>query len=230
MKTSKVDTRHEQARMDQNFKAELRKSLRQRRARLNATTRMCLEGQINHHLLAWLSGRPEQKIAAYWPVRGEVDIRPALKQLSASERQLYLPRVDEQQTGQMQFVPWDPSDTQTELNRYGIPEPANVNPCSAENLDLILAPLVAFCPQGGRLGAGAGYYDRACAKLDRQRTWFVGLAYGFQSVEGLPQEPWDISLDGIITEQGIIACNERLAASLHQHSDEQERSEWPTGS
>lgn len=215
--------------MDRNFKAELRKSLRQRRARLNATTRLCLEGQINHHLLLWLSGRPEQHIAAYWPVRGEVDIRPALKQLSASERQIYLPRVDPLQTGKMSFVVWDPSNPDTELNRYGIPEPENINPQPAEAMDLVLAPLVAFCPQGGRLGAGAGYYDRACAKLDRNHTWFIGLAYGFQTVEGLPQEPWDVPLDGIITEQGIIACNERLAASLHVPNDEQERSEWPTG-
>lgn len=219
----------QQTTMDQDFKQSLRKTLRQRRAQLDATTRLCLEGKINRHLLHWLGSRNEQHIACYWPVRGEVDVRPTLNQLSASGRHIYLPRISEQQAGLMHFVPWDPDTITEHLNRFGIPEPPDVNAKSASDLDIILAPLVAYCPHGGRLGAGAGYYDRACAKLDRNRSWFIGLAYGFQLVEGLPQEPWDIPLDGVITEQGFIACNTRMAEALPAASTDQEHNEWPIG-
>lgn len=213
----------------QSFKENLRRQMRRHRRQLTATQRLYLEGSINRHLLRWLCGRPEHHIAAYWPVRGETDIRPALRELSSSGREVYLPGVDEEQHGLMRFAPWDPQASLPRLNRYGIPEPELTHVVDAAALDLILAPLVAFCPQGGRLGAGAGYYDRACARLDRQHTWLIGIAFSFQEVENLPLEPWDIPLDGVFTEHGLMACNPRLEATLAPPLNDQEHDEWPTG-
>jgi 5-formyltetrahydrofolate cyclo-ligase len=74
-------------------------------------------------------------------------------------------------------------------------------------LDVILMPLVAFDGQGNRLGMGAGYYDRTLAFLRHRRHWrkprIIGLAYEFQRMPALPAEPWDVPLDGIITEAGF---------------------------
>jgi len=75
-------------------------------------------------------------------------------------------------------------------------------------LDLILLPLVAFDKSGHRLGMGGGYYDRTLAFLAHRRLWrkphLLGTAYQFQQLETLPTQPWDIPLDGIATEQGVL--------------------------
>ena len=74
-------------------------------------------------------------------------------------------------------------------------------------LDLVFAPLVAFTPQGERLGMGGGFYDRTLARRRHFRFWrrprVFGLALELQKREWLPTEPWDVALDGIATEGGL---------------------------
>ena len=87
--------------------------------------------------------------------------------------------------------------------KFGIMEPA-YNPereIHSEDLNLIIAPLLAFDRDGGRLGFGMGFYDSllgecACPK--------IGLGYSFQEVDLVPREPHDQELDIIITEKEII--------------------------
>ncbi len=73
-------------------------------------------------------------------------------------------------------------------------------------LDALILPLLAFDTQGQRLGMGGGFYDRSLAALRHRRRWrrprLLGVAHGFQEVSELPREPWDVPLDGIVTEQG----------------------------
>ncbi len=70
--------------------------------------------------------------------------------------------------------------------------------------DLVLVPLLAFDPYGGRLGQGGGYYDRTLAQLRAERPVFVlGLAYAGQEVERLPAETHDQPLDAVLTETGL---------------------------
>jgi len=85
----------------------------------------------------------------------------------------------------------------------GIPAP----PQEAEAVlpDLVIAPLLAFDRAGGRLGQGAGHYDRAIANLRRCKSVFVlGLAYAGQELPQIPMEPHDQRLDAILTETGYI--------------------------
>jgi 5-formyltetrahydrofolate cyclo-ligase len=71
-------------------------------------------------------------------------------------------------------------------------------------LDIILLPLVAWDTQGHRLGMGGGYYDRSLAGV--QNVIKVGLALELQKVEALVTEPWDIRMDFVATENGLIQC------------------------
>lgn len=71
--------------------------------------------------------------------------------------------------------------------------------------DVLLVPLLAFDRQGGRLGYGAGYYDRTIADLrasGRVRT--LGLAFAAQEVAVTPRENHDVLLDGVVTETGLL--------------------------
>jgi 5-formyltetrahydrofolate cyclo-ligase len=67
---------------------------------------------------------------------------------------------------------------------------------------------VAFSATGDRLGMGGGYYDRSFAfRLQSSAPpRLVGVGYGFQRHDGLRAEPWDVPLDAVVTEDGLLAC------------------------
>ncbi len=99
----------------------------------------------------------------------------------------------------------------TRLNRFGIPEPAvrRSDLLQAHNLQLIIVPLVAFDAQGGRLGMGAGFYDRTFAFLNSRKYWHspsvIGAAHSFQQIDRVPQDSWDVRLGGVVTEKAFLA-------------------------
>jgi len=108
-----------------------------------------------------------------------------------------------------EFADWTPSQPLRD-NRFGIGEPTG--PARAlKQLDLLLLPLVGFSDDGGRLGMGGGFYDRTLGALKlEERPLLLGLAYAAQQVEILPMDPWDVRLDGVLTERGLLRCSERM--------------------
>ena len=83
---------------------------------------------------------------------------------------------------------------------YGILEPRSSGGKKTKfpNLDVIFVPGLAFDKAGGRLGRGAGYFDRYLAK--HKITVKIGLAYKEQIVKKVPVEKHDVRLDFIITD------------------------------
>lgn len=70
---------------------------------------------------------------------------------------------------------------------------------------LMLMPLAAFDRRGHRIGYGAGYYDRAIARLHVRglRPRLIGVAFDCQQVERVPDEQHDIVLDQLLSESGL---------------------------
>ncbi len=150
----------------------------------------------------WAAAR---RVAVYIAMDGELDPAPLAAAARAAGKQVYLPVLGERDDEPMVFLPWNP-DTPLAPNRFRIPEPVTGAPVAAQELDLVLAPLVAFDLRGHRLGMGAGFYDRSFAFLqDRRitRPLLLGLAYARQQVDSLPPEPWDVPLVGVATEQQL---------------------------
>ena len=98
---------------------------------------------------------------------------------------------------------------QWQFNRYGIREFVTRRHVRAWQLDAIFMPLVAFDDKGSRLGMGAGYYDVSLAHLRNRKFWrkplLIGVAFECQKVRHIPSEPWDVSLDAVITEKKIYS-------------------------
>jgi 5-formyltetrahydrofolate cyclo-ligase len=88
---------------------------------------------------------------------------------------------------------------------YGIKEPMEeyMRPVSPEQLDLIIVPAVAYDRCGYRIGYGGGYYDRFLSSLDKDIVT-IGIAFDIQIVGEVPVQPFDIPVDMVITESGII--------------------------
>jgi len=191
----------------QDRKAELRARLLETRASLHPHQRQRADRQICAHLLRLLGERDCLDVAAFVPFRGEPDLLPAMQALSEAGRRVWLPVVD---GSTMTFRRWSPG-MQMKPNRFGIPEPADGRVTDAQRLELVLMPLVAFSPNGTRLGMGAGFYDRTFAFANTNPAagpWMVGMAYALQQVDSLPSQPWDVPLGAVITERGLQVFRE----------------------
>lgn len=64
--------------------------------------------------------------------------------------------------------------------------------------DVIIVPMLGFDASLQRIGYGGGYYDRLLAEQPQAKK--IGVCYESGKVEQIPVEPYDISLDMIITE------------------------------
>jgi 5-formyltetrahydrofolate cyclo-ligase len=86
---------------------------------------------------------------------------------------------------------------------FGVPEPiGNEILATGKNVDTIILPMLGFDRTGGRIGYGAGYYDRFLAKNKNVRK--IGIAFACQEYDNLPADENDIPMDYIITEEGIV--------------------------
>ena len=141
-------------------------------------------------------------IGIYHPVNGEVNTFELINFMWSIDQQVFLPIIDKKNLlfGRVN------ADSKLKKNRFGIPEPSITKSIqmSANLLDMIFVPLVAFDLNGFRIGMGSGYYDRTFEKRlsnkDAKDPVLIGLAYEFQKQECLNHQPWDVPLDMVVTE------------------------------
>ena len=138
-----------------------------------------------------------QTLGFYWPVRGEVDLRPLATELRARGYALALPAVTDD-TAPLEYRLWERSG-QLVKGRFGIPEPRGG---AAVRPDIILAPLAGFDLANYRLGYGKGYFDRTLAALE-PRPLAIGIGFELALVASVFPRPHDIAMDFILTEAAL---------------------------
>lgn len=186
----------------------LRKQMRAMRRALPAAERHRCARQLAGRVASLRAFRQAHHIAAYLAVDAEMDPAPLLERAWALGKQVYLPVLAGAPAAHLLFAPYHPHSAM-KANRFGIPEPVvpATNLLAPQRLDLVLTPLVAFDASGTRLGMGGGFYDRSFAfrgnPAHLPRPLLLGLAYELQKVAELSRQPWDIPLDGIVTEQAL---------------------------
>jgi len=184
-------------------RAALRRQLRQRRRALGAAAQQQGALAVARQLTRDSLFRRSRVIAFYLPNDGELSLLPLLERSWRMHKRCYLPVIMPDQ--HLRFAPFEPGDALA-ANVFGIPEPMRprFQLIDAKQLDLVLMPLVGFDGAGNRLGMGGGFYDRTLGFLRHRRHWrkprLLGIAHEFQHVPALPAQPWDVPLDGIVTE------------------------------
>ncbi|MCD8045815.1 MAG: 5-formyltetrahydrofolate cyclo-ligase [Clostridiales bacterium] len=95
------------------------------------------------------------------------------------------------------------NDDSWETGKYGIvsPMPSRSDYICPEKIDLILIPCVGWDGYGGRLGHGAGYYDRYLLKCGGAAQ--VMVAFDVQKLERTAQEETDQAVSCVVTETGV---------------------------
>lgn len=91
--------------------------------------------------------------------------------------------------------------TDYQQSALGVFEPMGDNFTDLDKVDLIVVPGVAFDRKMNRLGRGKGYYDRFLSKLSAPKA---GICFDFQLFDNIPNEPNDIKMDYIISENELI--------------------------
>ena len=185
-------------------KRALRIRMRAMRLSLPAAERMRAAEAIVPHLLSLPECRVPGYVAGYWAIGGELPLH-VLQLRLPPEVVWCLPCI--QPDDSLRFAPWRPGDPLLS-NRFGIPEP-DLGPDAqlrAADMALILLPLLAFSRDGQRLGMGGGFYDRSLAfrRSGPLPPRLVGVGYAAQESPAWPGEDWDVHLDAVVTERGLV--------------------------
>lgn len=182
-------------------KTELRKTLRARRAALAADGAWRADLLV-HTLFAadHVTHRFEDAriVSGYISDGEEIDSIPILFAALDRGLDIALPHVSTRDAP-MRFLRWTPGDPLIP-GAFGLLQPRSDAP--EVSPDLILTPLVGFDRTMGRLGQGAGFYDRVFARLPGARR--IGLAWSVQEVERVPTDKWDVPLHAVATEREWI--------------------------
>jgi 5-formyltetrahydrofolate cyclo-ligase len=142
---------------------------------------------------------PDAVVSGFWPLEGEIDIRPLLLALHSGGHPIVLP-VTPKRGLPLSFRLWRPGDTMV-AERFGTMRPTG----EERSPNFLLVPLLAFDRRGGRLGYGAGYYDRTLPLL--VQYFALGCAFATQEVAEVPMGPGDVYLDAVATELEVIRCS-----------------------
>lgn len=192
----------EQARDVARWRRAERVRLRAARDALSVADRqaagVALSAHLRHLLAQQLSGAVGLTLSAYWPIKGEPDLRDLMADLHGRGVTLALPVV-EVKAAPMVFRRWMPGMAMVRGD-WNIPVP----PPDAETLtpDIALAPLVGWDGAGFRLGYGGGYFDRTLAALS-PRPFTIGIGLQSARLATIFPQPHDIAMDVILTEAGV---------------------------
>lgn len=145
------------------------------------------------HVPGWGAGTV---FSAYWPIKGEADLRPLMADLHAQGIRIALPLV-ETKAAPLVFRQWTP-DTTMVRGDWNIPVPPPDSPVVTPLVSL--APLVGWEDGGYRLGYGGGYFDRTLAGV---HPFTIGVGLQSARLATIFPQPHDIALNVIVTEDGV---------------------------
>lgn len=95
---------------------------------------------------------------------------------------------------------WLEAGEETTLGAANIPQPKKIRRVRPNEVNLMIAPAMAFDRGGHRVGHGHGHYDRLMAKCSGYK---IGLVFEVQIVDEAPAEAQDVSVDLVVTERNI---------------------------
>lgn len=180
----------------------LRKTIRQQRKNLTTKQRKNFAFLANLHLPKLAKILPKNaKIGLYLDNFGELPTGVIVKFCQKHGFMPYLPITKKETALTFSPVFYDLKKIPLKRHALGMKEPFAKNTVLASQLDCIICPLVAVDQLGNRLGMGGGFYDRTFATF---RGLKVGWCYDFQMVERLVVNDWDLGVDMVVTNKGII--------------------------
>jgi len=187
-------------------KDDIREQMRERRKAVTHEERKAAAKEISKrvlgdeiHLLlhAW-------RVCVYLSTKHEIPTRYIVRACWEAGREICVPAWS-QSNEEYRLYAINPGIPLVK-GHHGIREPAVRVPVLPWDVDAFILPGLAFDTTGGRLGFGAGHYDYILSK-SAKRAPKIALCYDWQILgEPVPQEPHDLPMDWIVSDQRIIHC------------------------
>lgn len=190
------------------LKSELRAKMREIRQQLCPHHRQAQSLLIAARLAHVLGKFSPQSVGLYLATAYEVDLDSVIDQGHRQQREIYLPHLDDQQTPFHRFSSWNDLEAgPLNLRQSAADAPSR----DAALLDMIVLPGLAFDRLGNRLGHGGAWYDRVLSstRTAKSRPLIIGVCFEEQLVERVPHEPFDITMDVVMTPSGSWAREEK---------------------
>lgn len=145
-------------------------------------------------------------LAGVMPLRSEPDLMPAWHELHRRGHVVVFPETTPAGKALL-FRHWQPG-VPLLAGRFG-----TVHPDGPETVpDILFVPLLAWDRRLARIGYGGGYYDRTLASLPRAVA--IGFGFASQEVASVPTGPYDVPLDAMVSDRGVVTAGDRNFADI----------------
>jgi len=135
----------------------------------------------------------------------EIDTAPIIRHALRAGKTVVIPHCLGEGTGIMKACRiYDIDDLV--IGAYGIREPRpNSVIIEPREIDTALVPCLSCDRNCKRLGQGGGYYDRF---MEGRRFFTAALCREILMLDNVPVEPWDLSVDAVVTEERIYTSKQ----------------------
>lgn len=180
-------------------KEELRRSYLTKRREMPPEQLALWSAQMEAHAHAFIKERDFDTVMLYAAFRGEPETAGLIRRLLAEGRRVALPKCYPDSRMEA-FVITEPE--QLMPGAFGILEPPETCLLARQEQSLVIVPGCVFGRDGGRIGYGGGFYDRYLAGC--KKAVKAGLCYSFSLLDAVPKEDFDVKMDLVVTENGVV--------------------------
>lgn len=180
-----------------------------RRKQLSITTQELYSKKITSHIIEWFKRYDSlvdtnftKSVMVYLSMKSEVNTQGLVEYLFNDGTIVTAPVVD---VDSGRLIPRCINNLTSDLvkHKLGMLEPNENCPFfPVTQLSHIIVPGIAFDLNGYRLGYGNGFYDKFLPSCTNAET--IGLAFHTQLVENTYPQHWDIPVQYICSEKGLL--------------------------
>ena len=188
-------------------KGQLRQSLRQRLLGITEAQRIEKSRKACRNLVSTEQFQNASTIMIYLSLPHEVDTAEVILRAWQLGKIVAVPKISWQQR-HMLPVRIESLETGFSTEVAGLRNPVKGLPVPFEDIDLVVAPALAYDRKGNRLGRGGSYYDRFFANKQLKAVR-CGLGFAEQIIESVPTTQRDEPMDFLVTDEEIIYFDSR---------------------
>lgn len=182
-------------------KQDIRNEILKKRSEISLEIRLQWNEEIYSKLITSDFYKSSATIFSFVSFKDEVDTHKFIIRALADGKTICVPKVASKKEGMKTYKINSFDNLKT--GYFGILEPKDdCLEILPEHIDFILMPGVAFDHKGGRVGYGAGFYDRFLSNLKKDVPK-IAIAYDIQLIDKVPTDEFDVKIDGIITNSQV---------------------------
>ncbi len=186
-------------------KSELRRQLQKSLLEMSPEQRSSKSKKACQNLVSTPQFQKASAVMLYLSLPHEVDTSDAILHAWQLGKTVVVPKISWQQR---HMIPVQINSLETGLatTSSGLRNPVTGLPMPLAEIDLVVAPALAYDGNGNRLGRGGAYYDRFFAS-EGLKALRCGFAFSEQRLDSIPVAPTDVPVDFLVTDEEVVYFN-----------------------